>query len=970
MRKKLGNDGLSGQFYSFQGNKPLLLNEPYTLWIIKSGSVAVFNVKVEDNEIKGMRRYLFSCSTEEVLWGTISSFGKKDCLMLAVPIEKTELLKVDRDCVSQLIATADKRIEVWINSWLKKLSTVISTVIAPEIEIRKSKQGEISLVNGQAFQPDSDTVIWITVQQGYGRWLGLEEFTITPITGAIPLTNTMWIEADGTTQLKIANTNLMPEANTIISGITWLHRQIFCWIKSQEKQKHSEELEHLQKRRNLDLLATKEAFKKLVSPLSFQEKSTIREENSVLVVAGAVGKALGVPISSPTFPGSCKKLKESLEAIAQASRLRIRQVVLEDEWWEKDCGPMVAYSQRNQTPVALIPVTLNSYEMLVPGVKFRIPIDANSASELALSAYVFYRTLPDKIINITDVIWFAFYRRGKDLMLFILTGIAATLLGILTPYATGIIVDSVIPDREKNLLLQIGSGLLIAAVGTAIFSFCLRFYLIRVKTISDVSTQAAIWDRLLNLPVSFFRQYTTGDLQSRVNSVYAIRRQLSGVTLINLVSGLFSLMYLGLLLYYDFGLALVAVAIAVVVTIFTSLSGIIMMRKIYPLLKIKGIVFGLTVQLINGISKLRIAGAEERAFAFWTRYYSQQIELELSTQLVEDIVAIFNTVMPTLTSAILFWFAHGLLIETKNTSEVGITIGSFIGFYTAYTIFIKSATNVSNTIVSVLQIIPHGRRTEPILKTMPESSSDKADPGELVGKVDVNHVSFRYNLDSSFILQDITIHAEPGEFIALVGQSGSGKSTILRLLLGFEIPESGKIYYDDKALSGLNVSAVRRQLGVVLQNGRVMSGSIFENISGGVQITLNEAWEALEMAGLANDVAAMPTKIHTLISEAGGNLSGGQIQRLLIARALVRKPHILLLDEATSALDNHTQAIISKNLDRIKVTRIVIAHRLSTIRNADHIYVFEKGEVVQQGSFDELISDEGLFADLMCRQMP
>ncbi|MEL6462358.1 MAG: ATP-binding cassette domain-containing protein, partial [Cyanobacteria bacterium J06621_15] len=218
-------------------------------------------------------------------------------------------------------------------------------------------------------------------------------------------------------------------------------------------------------------------------------------------------------------------------------------------------------------------------------------------------------------------------------------------------------------------------------------------------------------------------------------------------------------------------------------------------------------------------------------------------------------------------------------------------------------------------------------------------------------------------------LDNITIKAQPGEFIAIVGPSGSGKSTIFRLLLGFETPESGTVFYDNQDLSTLNITAIRKQLGVVLQNGRIMSGSIWENIAGGAIVTQDKAIQALEMAGLSEDIKSMPMGIHTLVSEGGGNLSGGQRQRLFIARALVHQPQILLFDEATSALDNRTQAIVTQSLEQLGVTRVVIAHRLSTIRHADKIYVMQSGKIVQQGSFNELSAVEGLFADLIERQM-
>ncbi|MBW4456044.1 MAG: ATP-binding cassette domain-containing protein, partial [Nostoc indistinguendum CM1-VF10] len=391
--------------------------------------------------------------------------------------------------------------------------------------------------------------------------------------------------------------------------------------------------------------------------------------------------------------------------------------------------------------------------------------------------------------------------------------------------------------------------------------------------------------------------------------------------------------------------------------------------KIRPLLEIKGNIFGQTVQLINGISKLRVAGAQERGFASWSKNYSRQIKLELSTQNVEDGVALFNTVMPTVTSGILFWFTIQQLQEAQTTGAIGLTIGTFLAFNSAFGTFIKGATDASNTVTGALQVVPQWKRAQPILETIPEVDLNKADPGQLMGKIAVDHATFRYRQDGPLILDDVSLYAEPGEFIALVGGSGSGKSTIFRLLLGFETPEDGTIYYDGQDLSGLDVEAVRRQLGVVLQNGRIMSASIFDNIASGAQITLDEAWEAARMSGFADDVAAMPMSMHTVISEGGGNLSGGQRQRLLIARALALKPRILLFDEATSALDNRTQAIVSESLDKLQVSRIVIAHRLSTIRNANRIYVLRAGRVVQQGTFQELAAVEGLFAQLMARQI-
>ncbi|MBR8838069.1 MAG: NHLP bacteriocin export ABC transporter permease/ATPase subunit [Stigonema ocellatum SAG 48.90 = DSM 106950] len=900
---------LPGKLYQVKGNKPILLDNPQTIWVVKSGSVALFAVTVRNGIVEGTRRYLFNSHAKEALFGTTPNPDDYNCQMLAVPTEKTELLQVDRECLIELTADADITIVAMVEGWLQKLST------------------------------------------------------------ALPLGDIMWLEADAALQFTTKTTNALTDSDKLLAGLSQFHKRFFYYITLWEEQERLEELKRLHVRKHLDRQVTVEALEELASPLMPKETHFFLEGTPLLVAAGAVGKALGVKISPPAESEDPKRVKEPLEAIAWASRLRMRRVLLQDNWWKQDCGPMIAYTQQDERPVALLPVSVDRYELFDPISQTRILVNATIAASLTTVAYTFYRSLPNKVLNVVDVLWFALSGRGKDLLVILFTGIAVTLLGMLTPYATAILVDHAIPDSDRGLLLQFGLGLLVAGTATALFRLAQGLSMLRVETVSDVHTQAAVWDRLLNLPVSFFRQYTTGDLHSRVTSVNSIRRRLSGNTLMKIISGLFAFLNLGLLFYYNFKLALVAVAIALVEIAVTIISGIILVRQIRPLLEIQGNLFGQTVQLLLGISKLRVAGAEERAFAFWSKNYSRQIKLELSTQFIEDAVTLFNTVMPTITSGLLFWFTTQLLTEVQTPEQTGLSLGTFLAFNTAFITFVESATNASNTVADVLQVVPQWKRAQPIVKATPEVDLTSSDPGKLTGRITVDRVSFRYREDGPLTLENLSIHAECGEFIALVGESGSGKSTIFRLLLGFETPKDGSIYYDGKDLSRLDVSAVRRQLGVVLQNGNIMSGSIFDNLGGGAQVTLDEAWEAARMSGLADDIAAMPMGMHTVVSEGGGNLSGGQRQRLLIAKALVLKPRILLFDEATSALDNRTQAIVTKSLDHLQLTRLVIAHRLSTIRNAHRIYVLQAGRVVQQGSFEELASQEGLFAQLMARQM-
>ncbi|ELS04354.1 NHLM bacteriocin system ABC transporter, ATP-binding protein [Xenococcus sp. PCC 7305] len=688
----------------------------------------------------------------------------------------------------------------------------------------------------------------------------------------------------------------------------------------------------------------------------------VQEETPLLTTVSALGQALGITIRPPAQ----SEKSDTLESIARASGFRTRRVTLIANWWQKDCGPLLAFRQEDNLPVALLNNKGANYEMLNPLDLTRKAVNRHVATRLQLIAYTFYRPLPDKEITFFDILKFSLRGRTSDLIKICWVGIAATLLGMLTPQITGILIDHAIPDADRNLLLQMGLGLFAASFGIVIFQLAQSFALLRIQTQVSFDTQAAVWDRLLKLKPAFFRKYSTGDLHNRVSAVTQIRDRLSGSILRTIFTSFFSLLNLGLLLIYSFPLALVAIAIALITIIITTILGIVTRQKIRPLQQLSGEIFGLTVQLIGGVSKLRVAAAESKAFACWAKKYTQQVKLILSTQSIEDILTSFNITLPAISSILLFGFAVYL---TTQSPASGLSTGRFLAFNTAFITFIASATRLSNILIDIVEITILWERAQPIFQAKLEVDSQKFHPGKLSGALKLDQVCFRYRQDSPLVLDQINLEVTPGDFIALVGPSGSGKSTILRLLLGFETPISGTISYDEKDLSGLDIAAVRRQLGVVLQNGRIMSGSIWENIAGGAIITQDEAWLALEMAGLADDIQGMPMGIHTIISEGGGNLSGGQRQRLFIARALVNKPQILLFDEATSALDNRTQTIVTRSLAQLGVTRIVIAHRLSTIRHADRIYVLQNGKILQQGKFEELAEVEGLFADLIARQM-
>ncbi|MEH1924337.1 NHLP bacteriocin export ABC transporter permease/ATPase subunit [Nostoc sp.] len=973
--------GLPGEYYRFKGNEPLLLDDPQTVWVVRSGSMSLFAIAVNNGTPEGKRRYLFNVKSAEAMFSIAPEFQSKQLQILAVSLEETELLRISRKDFESMFAHKQDYAVDLLERWIYQLGSAVVREPDCNLKVSKPRTQFFSLGNGEIFRPEQGSVSWVRIQHGYANLMGFAELVIKPASGLLPLSAYMWLQAEGKLELESFCAEEIQEADTLMVSLAQLQMNFLQIINLLCEQEIQQEIQRCRQREHLKRQVLHETLEELSSVVQQRETATslqmIHSSNSsdqaLLVAAGGVGRALGIAIRPPAQSEDLKRLKHPIDAIARASRIRIRRLHLIGNWWKSDCGPMLGYTLEDESPVALLPVKSgargNRYEIFDPLKQNRTFVDEQSAATLCTTAYVFYRPLPDKNLKTWDILLFALRGHFKDLVIILLSAIAVSLLGMVTPQATAILIDNAVPDADRGLLLQICLGLCATAFGGTIFQLAQGLALMRLETFADSSTQPAVWDRLLKLSVSFFNQYSIGDLESRVSSISEIRSKLSGTVLKSIFSSVFAFLNLGLLIYYNGSLTLIAIVAAVVNIALTFFSGMLTLRKIRPLLEQQGQIFGVMVQLINGVAKLRVAGAEERAFAYWGKQYSQQIKLVLSTQAIEDVLAVCNKVLPILTSCVLFWFTATLLQQSQQSQGTqALSIGTFLAFNSAFGTFISGATSLSTTVVDVLKIVPLWKRAQPVLQAEPEVNNSKADPGRLSGRVVVDHVAFRYHADRPLILDDVNIRAEPGEFIALVGVSGSGKSTLFRLLLGFETPESGSIYYDGQELTGLDIHGVRRQMGVVLQNSRLMSASIFENIASGALVTIDEAWEAARMAGLADDIQGMPMGMHTVVSEGGANISGGQRQRLLIARALVLKPRILLFDEATSALDNKTQAIVSESLDRLKVTRIVIAHRLSTIHSADRIYVLQDGQVVQQGSFEQLANQQGLFAQLMMWQ--
>jgi ATP-binding cassette subfamily C protein len=531
-----------------------------------------------------------------------------------------------------------------------------------------------------------------------------------------------------------------------------------------------------------------------------------------------------------------------------------------------------------------------------------------------------------------------------------------------TPIMTAVVFGTIVPAGERSQLLQVGIGLVVAGLASAAFGLTKDFAILRLEGRADNGLEAAVWDRLLALPVEFFRNYAAGDLANRANGVNQIRQLLTSAALNAVLTGVFSIFSLAMIFYYSWKLALLSVLLAAIAVIVELLTGWGQLRSQRESTNRAGRLEAIVLQQLSAVGKLRVAGGEARAFARWMDEYLEKTRFDIRARLIQNASSTFSASYTILSMLLVFGVYYFFLDQSLQT-------GDFLGFNAAFGQFMHAQLGAAGAVVSLVRTIPLFERAQPILRALPETRAGRGDPGALSGEIELRDVTFRYGPGLRPILDGVSFKLSPGEYVAFVGSTGAGKSTIMKLLLGFETPEAGEVLYDGKDVRGLDPVALRRQLGIVLQDGRLLAGDVFHNIVGSTRLEEDDAWRAAESAAIADEIRAFPMGMHTYVAEGGRNISGGQRQRLLIARALVHRPSILLFDEATSALDNASQAKVIEGLDQQRVTRMVIAHRLSTIRGADRIYVLDKGRLVQQGSYEELMEQDGPFRELAQRQI-
>ena len=660
------------------------------------------------------------------------------------------------------------------------------------------------------------------------------------------------------------------------------------------------------------------------------------------------------------IPPSVKGLNDRLEYLLRPYGIMRRRVTLEKGWYRDAMGAMLATRKDDGTVAALVPGSFHGYVYFDNASGKWIRITAKNEDLFEADGICFYKPFPLKKLTVTALMRYILdCLSAADLALVGLSTLAVSLIGMLTPMLNNLLFGTVVNSSELRLLIGIAVFMVSVSISQMLFSSVKTMVIDRVNTKIDLSVQAATMMRILSLPADFFKQYSSGDLASRTGYLQSLCSMLVSAVMNTGLTSLFSLIYLVQIFRYAPMLVVPAVTVTMVTLLFTLCTTFFQMRVTRQQMELASKESGMSYALLTGIQKIKLSGAEKRAFARWADLYAKELALRCNPPMFLRANAAFSTAISLIDTIVMYYFAL----------KSGIGVADYYAFNTAYGMMSGAFMSLAGIAVTVARLRPILEMTRPIMETVPEVSEGKVVVERLSGGIELNNVSFRYTESMPLVVDDMSLKIRPGQYVAIVGPTGCGKSTLMRLLLGFETPQKGAVYYDGKDLNSIDLKSLRRKIGVVMQDGKLFQGDIFSNITiSAPQLTLKEAWEAAEMAGVAEDIRAMPMGMHTIISEGSGDISGGQRQRLMIARAIAPKPKILMFDEATSALDNLTQKTVSDSLDKLKCTRIVIAHRLSTIRHCDRILYLEKGKILEDGTYDQLIAKGGKFAELVERQ--
>ena len=930
-------------------------------WRVASGAVDVFFVHVNNGVVNAPYKHVLHAVEGQVIFG-VDPLKLEDGGQLELWAKGLPGFSLQTTTVGELVDEdgAAARIDQWITGFTDSVARDI--IPAPRADSFVG-QGHVPVLQAGKVVSARGGVVWLS-ELGAASYLGLVD-AADHEDDWLPLTLQSWMTVSSPRERIVATSSIeLRAAGLLEDALRKFHRRLLdaervnrlfavvddanlqmdrSTLRRQDENRARSELRRLIERTDADT----------AMPALHEALRTIGEYERI---------EFRFPDADPNG-----NVGDPVVDIAFRSRVRARAVRLASHkrWWMGDNGALLGFRDEDGSPVALLPGRLGRYRLRDPATSRTTTVSRRVARTLHKFAWMFVRPLPDRPVKVKDALKLFANRTGIDSIRYALGGLVAGLVSFAPAAMIAIIVDWLVPARSAALLwFAIASLTLLAIVG-GLIQLTQSTTLLHVEGRGAARLTAAVWDRLLRLKRDDLRGFKTGDIAQRAFVVQAMRENLSGIVSGTLSSILFLLPILGLLFLYDPTLATTSLVLGVIGLLVVASFGFRQIAWQRRYRDARQALAGNLFQFVNGIEKLRASGAESSVFAFWVRSYLHKKQAEIKVERLNALATAVTASLPLFAAAGLFAVA---LLRTGSPIE----IGAFLVVFAASMTFFGAIARLGGSVGAVASLFSAYHEIKPLFEPSVGSraSASVAPMRRIQGDVRLDHVTFSYEQDGIPVLRDVSMHIRAGEFVAIVGESGSGKSTLLRLILGLEKPATGAVYFDERNLKYLDDHALRRHVGVVMQNGTLQPGTIAQNILGiNSEATLEDAWSAARRASLADDIRAMEMGMHTPVGEHSGLFSGGQVQRILIAATLVRKPGIMLLDEATNWLDNRSQAQVMRSIAEIAATRIVVAHRLSTIRNADRIYVLSRGQVVQTGTFDELAAAPGMFQDLITRQM-
>ncbi|HNW92953.1 MAG TPA: ABC transporter transmembrane domain-containing protein, partial [bacterium] len=767
---------------------PFAIHDPAQAWLVADGRVDVFFTALRDGVPEGQRRYVFTITAGQLVFGLPALVPGRDHGLVAVGLPETSVVRFPLDTCRAVLARAGRTDDLVyaIEEWVCALTNGIAPPYTPRDFVGLTFSGTVTAERRVFIRP-TDRLLWIRHTAGGSSYLSNANLYLSPADAFIPLIRGSWLEtAEEQNTLETQTTGeYLARPDEVWHSVAVFTAMVLECLKLAALETGEQEAAKEQERRERDARALHAAVHDLATVLDpllcgGAPVADGMDTDPLYAACKLVGAAEGMTIRPAPASTATVRGRDPLDDIIRASRVRHRQVMLRDDWWRRECSALLVFRDGDHAPLAALPNGRGGYWLADPAAGTRQTVNKALAATLQPQAWTLYRALPARVLGLKDILLFSLKGCARDLLLMVGMGLLGGWLGMLLPIATGMVMDDIIPNAARPQLWQMFTGLVVFALAGMLFQVARGFAQLRLETRMDNSVQAAVWDRLLDLPVPFFRQYSVGDLAQRAGGINQIRMLLAGATASTLLSSVFSCFSFFLLFYYSVPLALMASGLVFISVTVTTTVSVFNLRFQKRILEISGRLSGHVLQFITGISKLRVAGAEARAFAFWARDFARQRRLTVTMETITNAFQVFNASFATVCQLVIYSFLAWQIMQAQAdpTAAAALTTGDFIAFSAAFGQFMAAMTQFGSVLVTMLQVVPLYERARSILTTPPEVVTGKAEPGELRGEIEVSSVCFRYSDNGPDVLKNVTLQAKPGEFIGIVGASGSGKSTL------------------------------------------------------------------------------------------------------------------------------------------------------------------------------------------------